>query len=195
MTDQWVLEQDDDQIIGAYHKWLHKMANVYLDPTDERHDDLVQEGRIAMWKALQTWDPERVALPTWLTGAAKLRMKDVAFGHGRDTGHEALRGTQHVEPVTSIDAFEDPDVLLSAGESLEGVELAYHYGEIYKALEDLSPAQRRYVYARFWLGLDPTSRKPEMRELVAQVPELAERWHWQRARERLRESLAHLSRT
>lgn len=203
MEDAWVLEQTEDEILDAYTKWLHKMANSYLEPWDERHDDLVQEGRIAMWKALQTWDAEKTSLPSWLTGAAKLRMKDFAFGHGKETGHESMAGRKPAETVASVDELldineGDAPAFLGVSDSLESVSLAYHYGEIQKALGLLSPMQRKYVYARYWMGLDPTSRAPGMKELVALVPEVTKRHLWTGsshqvgAKERLREALAHL---
>lgn len=187
-------ELDEESILENYHKWLHKVANAYLSPTHDLHDDLVQEGRIAMWKALQTWDPTKGSMPSWLTGAAHLRMRDFSYRHGQPTGHEAVRGKREVEPDFSVDYMLDHGMedLLGLSEALEGVEVAYHYGEIRKALEALPEAQQRYVFARFWAGLDPLSRSPEIRLLVAQVPELADRRLWFNARGTLKDSLAHL---
>jgi DNA-directed RNA polymerase specialized sigma24 family protein len=79
---------------GAYHTWLYKTAadllrGGYYDPDI---DDVVQEGRIAMWKAYDAYDDCKGTLAPWLTNAARMRMKDVTTGHGRWTGHTGRRG-------------------------------------------------------------------------------------------------------
>jgi DNA-directed RNA polymerase specialized sigma24 family protein len=80
--------------LDDYHNWLYKTAagmlsGGYYDPD---LDDLVQEGRIAMWKAYEKYDDCKGTLAPWLTNAARMRMKDVAHGHGRWTGHKSHRG-------------------------------------------------------------------------------------------------------
>lgn len=80
--------------LADYHNWLYKTAaellrGGYHDPDI---DDVVQEGRIAMWRALDTYDDCKGTLAPWLTNAARMRMKDVAIGHGRWTGHTGRRG-------------------------------------------------------------------------------------------------------
>lgn len=93
----------------------------------------------------------------------------------------------------SLDEADDPGAMLAAADLLEGVEWAYHRGEVARAISELTEPERLYIAARFWYGLDPTSRLPGMRELVEQVPVLAQRWHWQSAKKKLRERLAHLA--
>jgi RNA polymerase sigma factor (sigma-70 family) len=177
------------------------MANVILHPADERHDDLVQEGRIAMWRAMDTYDPTKCALPFWLTNAAKMRMKDVAYGSGKPTGHEAMRGRKEAKASTSMDALVEEggmEAMLGLSDTFHNVELAYHHGEIWEAIESLSPSQRRYVIARFWMGLDPSSREAGQMEARKMVPEISRRYLWTGsskqvgARDRLAEALAHL---
>lgn len=197
------LVESDEAIIDSYTKWLHKVANDYLPLWHERHDDVVQEGRIAMWRALATYDATKGSLPSWLTTAAKQRMKDVSFGRGRPTGHEEMRGSREVEVDVSLDALAEDgiEMMLTAHDSLSGVEIAYHAGEIAEALDSLSPAQRRYVIGRFWCGLDPSSREPGMREFVDLVPEMRKRHLWAGsskqvgARDRLAQRLLHLAGT
>lgn len=80
--------------LSAYHRWLYRIAadmlpGGFLDP---EIDDLVQEGRIAMWKAFDRYDDCKGTLAPWMTNAARLRMKDVAHGHGKYTGHTGRRG-------------------------------------------------------------------------------------------------------
>jgi DNA-directed RNA polymerase specialized sigma24 family protein len=93
----------DEPDLGAYHRWLYKMAGEFLPSgtCDPAIDDLVQEGRIAMWKAYQAYDDCKGTLSPWLTNAARMRMKDIARGHGRYTGHTGRRGwTDAMSPQT-----------------------------------------------------------------------------------------------
>jgi RNA polymerase sigma factor (sigma-70 family) len=176
----------DPSIIADFDKWLHAVANRLTD--EAHHDDLVQEGRVAMWRALQTYDESLGALPSWLVRAAEMRMKDVAWGRGQPFGHEAVRGVREVDMGPSVDELSEQQV-----EALMGfVEEAFHDGEVLRVIrERLTPRQQEYVFLRFWGGLDPSSRAPGMQALVAQFPVLKERWHWQRAKPVLAEALAH----
>jgi hypothetical protein len=83
-----------DLDLDDYHNWLYKTAMEMLPNAgrDPYIDDLVQEGRIAMWRALEKYDDCKGTLAPWLTNAARMRMKDIAFGHGRWTGHTGRRG-------------------------------------------------------------------------------------------------------
>jgi DNA-directed RNA polymerase specialized sigma24 family protein len=85
---------DESPDLDAYHNWLYRTAADMLPGGfyDTDIDDLVQEGRIAMWKAYQTYDDCKGTLAPWLTNAARMRMRDVAWGHGRWTGHTGRRG-------------------------------------------------------------------------------------------------------
>lgn len=177
----------DPEVIKDYERWLHKVANEIGRPED--HDDLVNEGRIAMWKSLETFDPALGALASWITTAARSRMKDLAWGRGQPTGHEAVRGSRQVEEGPSLDGMEEQIV-----EALVGrVELAYHDGEILDVVRSLPREQQEYVFLRFWGGLDPASRSPEMKALVAQFPAVRDRSRWRDALPVLTERLAHLT--
>lgn len=73
--------------LSDYDRWLHRVAGRMTGPVG--HDDLVQEGRVAIWKAMQRADLSDPGLPGYLTRAAKGRMIDVVTGRSRQTGHEA----------------------------------------------------------------------------------------------------------
>jgi DNA-directed RNA polymerase specialized sigma24 family protein len=83
-----------DLDLGAYHGWLYKTAAGLLPGgySDADLDDLVQEGRIAMWKAIDTYDDCKGTLAPWITNAARMRMREIAHSHGRWTGHTGRRG-------------------------------------------------------------------------------------------------------
>lgn len=182
---------DRNAVLQDYRRWLYFMAYQMADsPADV--DDLAQEGYIAMWRALDTFDPDRGALPPWLTRAAKMRMhdvvrRDVQFGQdykrnpgstdGRSVSLEALAAPELAD-------FEDR----TADRLAEGVALAYHHGQIHAALQNLPESQRQYVVMRFWFGMS----NPEIQPLVeGNVTHL---WHGPKgARARLRLALDNLA--
>lgn len=181
--------------VADYEGWLQRVANAFLPPTSPHHDDLVQEGRIAMWRSLESYDPAKGALPTWVTGAARMRMRDLAHGTGQPTGKEAARGRRPVGEISTDALQQDFPGLwaqMEAREAVEGlldaVAIAYHRGEIHRALDNLTPEQRHYVVMRFWGGVDPGSRSPGLREVA---PKLNHRL-WPAIAQELAEELAHL---
>lgn len=219
--------------LSDYERWLHKVASGMVGP--DRHDDLVQEGRIALWKALQRANLEDPGLPGYLTRAAKGRMIDVATGQRRQTGHEAPEGKvvtndrgrearakirdflaahpgasgreialgtglspstvsvqrkrldvdQEIEEPGSLDALKDAGYdAPQESDLLEGIVLAYHYGEIQQALEVLTENEQRYVRLRFWEGLST----PELKVAFGYDPSAI----WRTAKNKLRPVLEEL---
>jgi RNA polymerase sigma factor (sigma-70 family) len=166
-----------DDTLREYLNWLRKTAGNMIGFGDPRLDDLIQEGYIAMWRALGTFSPDRGALPAWLTYKAHGRMQ------------EFLRRAKNV-PCTDLDAA--PEEALAAPDLIDSLSLAYHDGEIAQAISHLSPAQRRYVTARFWLGLSGK----EMRELGVFSYEAHSLWASpvNGARKKLAAELSHLAR-
>jgi RNA polymerase sigma factor (sigma-70 family) len=65
---------DVSALIADYEDWLHRRA--WLLSGANTHDDLVQEGRIAMWQAIGTFDESKGSLPSWLTLRANGHMLD-----------------------------------------------------------------------------------------------------------------------
>lgn len=187
---------DRNQQLQAYRGWLYTVAN-HLAPTPAEVDDLVQEGYIAMWRALDTFDPAKGALPSWLTGAARLRMADVARGHGRPTGHvgivaspgsrrdsrdsrPAATGATHLDDLAPGVLEEHLAVWLDAG-----LDLAYHRGQIARALAGLTDEQRTYIVLRFWHQLSTSEIQEQMTSNVVHL--------WRKTRTQLQQSLQHLA--
>lgn len=174
----------DDSVLKDYRRWLLKMATIIAPSRPDVWQDLAQEGHIAMWKALRTFDASKGALPTWLTGAAKLRMSDV---YRRDTwlGTPMAKGHRREKPAKPVDASEDwvVEMLGSASDLIDSVMWQYHEGEIYAAINALPAPQREYVYRRFWKGETYT-------EIAKTLP--AANYHWAQARKALSAALAHL---
>lgn len=175
--------EDPEGVLADYHRWLYKVAADLLPDSyhDKDIDDLVNEGRIAMWRAMETYDESLGALPSWITRAARTHMRSIAHGNSQPTGRPATRGSREVDTGPSLDQIDDADALI--GGALD----SYLQGALPEFFDALTPRQREHVFLRFWCGIDPTSRAPEVRALVKQFPVLQDRWLWQTVRKTIQE--------
>lgn len=225
-----------NQVLQQYTGWLHTVARNMT--TSALHDDLVQEGYIAMWRALGTYNPDKGALDYWLKSSATNRMRKVICGDTMTTTSEPKSrvGTVHergnatrerirayvqenpdasgavvaeavgisqgtlsyhrskmdtvrtaealTKKTVSIEAMHEAGWDLEGPGHLDGIEVAYHAGEICAALDVLTPAQRKYVVARFWGGQSPS----ELRDLFGYDPASL----WRTAKPRLQDKLCNL---
>lgn len=137
---------NDDKLaalLGDYRSWLYRLASQMATGADV--DDLAQEGAIAMWRATKTYDESKGPIAGWLTMKARYRMLECAARRKPpDMSLEAGRGE---DGLSLADLIAGPDLMSST-------ELAYHRGQILAALNALTPAQRKYVVARFWNGMN-----------------------------------------
>lgn len=88
---------DHNEILERYRLWVYSVATDMLwESSSARRaldrDDLAQEGLVAMWRALQTFDPERGHEAAHLTNAARKRMLDMVSGRKPTFGTEGNRG-------------------------------------------------------------------------------------------------------
>lgn len=154
---------DRNAELRNYRSWLHAVAMdmVGLRAGGQLVQDLAQEGYIAMWRALESYDPSRGSLPHWLTKSAKWRMADV-LERGSTFGKEAARGV-HTRPESigategSLDAMTDAGIDWASDDDVAAMlELAYMRGTVHRALESLTADQQKYVRLRFWHELSET---------------------------------------
>lgn len=139
--------------LARFEGWLHAVANRLLGLQSADHDDLVNEGRIAMWRAGESFDGRdkvdvRGALIAWSIRAAEMRMKDLAHGHGRPFGHTPVRGMREVRVAMHLDALAEDfraDLEPIAQDVAEAAMWAYHTGQIGRAVADLTEHQREAV--------------------------------------------------
>jgi len=125
------------------------MATVYMPTRPDEWQDLAQEGSVAMWRALRTYDPDKGALPSYLTTAAKWRMQECA-SRETWTGTMSSRGHIREKPATPVEPrMLDPDRCWT--EMAEGVMLAYHRGEVGRVLSGFSLSVQSALYRKFWL--------------------------------------------
>jgi RNA polymerase sigma factor (sigma-70 family) len=193
------LGQTDDEIIAGYHSWLFKTASGMTSNSSDV-EDLVQEGRVAMWLALDSYDPAKGSLPSWLTRKAKFRMIEVVTDgpltgqpsrrHGRNPATEMKRATLSLDLPRGDSGVNLADLVSRDVGDLEAAELAYHQDEIASAIEALPDAQRKYVIARFYEAMTGS----EMREAGLFSYDPSALWTSQKngARMKLAEKLRHL---
>jgi RNA polymerase sigma factor (sigma-70 family) len=120
------------------------MATVIAPYQPSDWQDLAQEGLIAMWRALETYDPEKGAEATYLTTAAKLRMRDVVRRQTW-TGTPGQRGHTREAPARPVEIY---DVHSYLDPALDAALTAYHRSEIRAALDQLTPKDRAYITTR-----------------------------------------------
>lgn len=172
--------------LEAFNPWLHYVAGRLLPWSHPDHDDVVQEGRIAMWKAIPTYDgrtDKGGSLEGWLRMVARRRMLEIAYRRKPPTGTIIDRNVRRIPGVLSLDELcdESPglaeEIVPCAPDIIHEVEIAYHRGEFLDALTRLTETQRRYVVLRFWGGLFELHNQgsPEQRKLTVELaPEFAD---------------------
>jgi DNA-directed RNA polymerase specialized sigma24 family protein len=154
-------------IINDYHRWRLKMACVYLPYSPNDWHDLAQEGAVAMWQALDTYDPDKGSLPSWLTVAAKMRMRHVVR-RGTWTGMPLAKGHTRMPLAIPVEITEHDRI----ASGMHDIDAAM---DVRAAVAALSPSVRRAIFARFWLD------------------EPVETGMWARSIPQLRQRLAHLT--
>lgn len=123
--------------VAKYERWLHREA-YRVGRID--HDDLVQEGRIAMWKQEVKHGGEHAG---FMTSQAAMRMRQVAGGEKAFGGIKVA--VRDVAPDVSLDQFEPTVAGKLSPEQTDLAEqaiMAYHHGAIYHAVNALPPRQR-----------------------------------------------------
>lgn len=183
-----------DEHLANYEAWVHTRANTMLPPDTLSlaamdRDDLAQTGLVAMWKALDTYDPDKGSLPSWLTmkadGAMKDALRPAPTKRQSSDSLEALLTARAGSPDVDL----TPEALIALPDLLDGIAKAYHCGEVAKALDVLTPKQREYVRLRFWEGMGT-------KELTVHFGyDPSGLWNSKKngAKYKMREALAHLA--
>ena len=138
---------DVENTLKNYEGWLRQQA-LTISPSGDQVEDLMQEGRIAMWQSLSRYDPEKGSLASYLTTAAYYRMGSCLKEH-RWTGSQKL-STKFVHRVPAVPLNEVPTEEVPFPSS---ADISYHEKEIRESINQLSPRQRQYIEGRFYTDL------------------------------------------
>ena len=143
-----MIELEERELLLKYRPWLRRVARSMCKSNLSRAEDLAQEGWIAIWRSLPTWnDGAGCSLDTWLKRKAEYAMLDVI----------RREQTQSRSLCTTISYNEVPSIIadiIDPVNALANVEMAYHHGEIAAAISSLPPVQRKYIFLKFWAGMD-----------------------------------------
>lgn len=170
---------NERELLEHYRPWIRTTARRALNGRPGV-DDLSQEMWVAMWRGMaHTEGP--APLDWWLKRQAVLRMKQCL----RDW-HDPAKQRQHMY-VDDVAAVVDLPAELAA------LELAYHEGQILTAINRLSPAEREYVFLRFYAVSSESRFNPLLSQRFGGSRAAFELWRT--ARPKLAAELAHLERT
>lgn len=181
---------DKNLVLADYRRWLLAVAN-RMTFGEDRVQNLAQEGYIAMWRALDSYDPDKGAMASWLVKAAEMRMSDVVrrgvdFGQKgkRNPGTEdGLRGERSWETLAPIESGDIENRI--AYWMPDGLAMAYHRGDIMRAIGRLTPSEQTYVVMRFWDGKTNPEIDPHVEGNVTHL--------WKNARGKLAQDLRRLA--
>lgn len=159
------------QEIESFWPWLRTVAASMT--TEDRAEDLAQDGWLAMWRGAEKWSGTG-NFHGWIRRCAKNGMLTSV----RDSkwAHNDLRKT-----VLTGDFPEDIEPVAPAVHP----ELDYHTREILEALNDLPEKHREYIVLKFWGGWRRS-------ELDAHFNSSNSARMWQTAKPKLARALAHL---
>jgi RNA polymerase sigma factor (sigma-70 family) len=176
----------------AMHEPLAKVIASEWQTPDAPYEDLLQENRIKIWQLAEAKAGNRSDLRGLASVAMRRRSSEIAARqtwtgyesqHGRPT--DPLRSPR--ESMEAIVEAVGTDVF-GAVDAMDGVELAYHEGQILRALASLAPRHREYVYLRFWGGWT----NPEIAETMGTTKSAVNSWWNAYIRPSLASSLRHL---
>jgi RNA polymerase sigma factor (sigma-70 family) len=173
----------DERIAAAVPNHRARLAGLArsMETPEVSADDLAQEGYIAMWRACDKWK-QGTNFAGYLMTAARNRMIAVASGSNRQLGNESRVPQQ--KRTTSIDKLRDEYGWdMAARDAMDDVELAYHHGQINRALDALPDKVRAAVVQKFWHDRRDHDIYKALR---------VRKDFWTFARAELRESLADL---
>jgi len=181
----------DPDVINDFNGWLYVVARSLSSDVNIR-EDLMQEGRVAMWQCLGKFDPDKGSLPAWMKLHARQRMLSIVMD-GVDRKRTWLgvplheqRSIPRGEPAnTPMDPLDYAYSALAVTSLPDSACMAGHRAEIRNALAELPLAAREAVFRKFWLD-EPVPKHAwdryspvlarKLRHLKATVDKQCTRW-------------------
>lgn len=184
--------------LTRFRPWLIYVAAQMRPRRDPMHEDLVQEGAIAMWKAHLKYDPKRGNYDQHLRVAARCRMLDIASQRkkelrppelqnrgAKEPKREALRTYEVVVERTPAETDTPADNLLhdrTAPSTEERFEEASIRQDVWSTINRLPLEHREAVLQKFY------DRPPEVPLKKQKLSRL-----WLEAQDELAYQLQHVS--
>lgn len=134
--------------LQAYKPWIRTVASSYAKGDPDLTEEYFQEAWIAVWGALEK-RPD--ASDTHLKMQARKRLNN-CYSRGDRTGKPRAAHSTKVRTVP----VDDESPIWEAALTVQPVtpDLSYHEDAIVRAINDLSPSKREYIYLRFWKDYD-----------------------------------------
>ena len=117
---------DTNALVRKYETLVHSVLSKKL-PTYIGDEDLVQVGRIALWKSAKRYDPDKGKFSTYAYKAIYHAMLKELSKRKSETSLNA--------PVAGDDELEFQDTIADLRQSLDGAELRFELEDFYKTLK------------------------------------------------------------
>lgn len=116
---------DTNALVRKYEALIHSVLTKKL-PAYVGDEDLVQVGRIALWKSAKRYDPDKGKFSTYAYKAIYHAMLKELSKRKNEASLNA--------PVAGDDELEFQDTIADLRQSLEGTELKFELEDFYKTL-------------------------------------------------------------
>lgn len=190
------------ELLAMWEQRVQVIAHEHARPGAEK-EDLAQEARIALWKQAPKYPGDdmsgglaTVIIRHAIAPAAEYQRWTGTADGTKGKPRDPLRRTPDSLDAPLGNADEGAEVttladslLLETPDVIDGLEMAYHRGEILRAINELSDEHREYVYLKFWRGMS----EAEIGAALGRTKGNVNRTWLQVIRPRLREKLAHLA--
>lgn len=166
---------DIEETLSGHDHWFLGRAR-RLRQNWDAVEDLMQEGRLAMFEAYHSWDGRGDQLG-WMRKVAIWRMTRVAFPQ------EGRKGAPDLIEIAEYD-----NNLLDTAHHDHPNDMVAHHNEIHQAIRDLPERSRLYVWMRFW----QKASQAEMEKEFGKSPHSAFHRGGKNAKLDLQDKLSHL---
>jgi RNA polymerase sigma-70 factor (ECF subfamily) len=139
-----------EEIVQTYHRRIYNICYRFAGTADDAQD-LTQEVFIKMYRTLNSYDPQRGALMTWVTTMTRNLLVD----HFRKTKQDRLTDSLDSAPSEHEDAMPLGDHIPDKGQLPDAGVQSRETGEtVHRALQKLSPDLREAVILRDLQDMD-----------------------------------------
>lgn len=137
---------DSDAVRAVYDRWSAMVFTLALRSLRSRADaeDVTQQVFLSAWRARESYDPTRAALPTWLMGIARRAVADTHARRGREARDAGAVAAKREPPADNPTAHVVDQVLVA------------------QALSEFGPPRREILELAFFEDLTHTQIAQKM---------------------------------